>query len=705
MTPALARAGIEAADALLKTFFGLRPIAKAPSILTPVGFDRTVLGLLGELQKETEGTSQKALTGFLAKLNQDWPSMSEEARSTAIAGAAKTYLGLTAPLGPQVAKVLKHEGPTIVGNTKTDTRRRDNLDIGTSLSAVDHKVIAETATNQSLFVRDSFGARSESYSKAAREIVSKGIEDGLDRYDIGKDLSTYFRQTDANRNDAYWQLIASVFTARSRTYGQLSGFAEAGIDTFQFESVLDERTSEVCRFMHGRTFSTPRALQGYVDSAASDDPEAIKDFQPWGSVGKAPDGTKGIYIGSGEGRALAATITSSGLGTQSAGKYKPAMSDGEMDAAGFSAPPLHGHCRSTIIPVFGDVGEQPVAPPPVQAPAAPPPPPPVVAPTPAAVPTAAPRDDAEAALARAAYAQAMSDATARLALDLADADAQKDIREACRSFLGAQDLHSVDEELSLPSRNTMEVRKAKDMGGAAANHWRASGKVQFESFRFEQATRAFADAKTNPGRFATGEAYHAENALTPIRIFLHEEIHGCSRMGSRYYSHTSTGIEEASTEILARKMTREFAGPRGEGAKGGAIFPAPEFVKLPGATRGALDWMRVARQPAGAGSYNNYIEGVYTAVGHVAGTENLQARIEAAFFATRSTSAPTGRLWSTGRDQIEAFVDNLGLDKARRDRLVNMLDDVKGPLAKENGLTYTQTAQWLKRHTPSPKKR
>jgi hypothetical protein len=703
----LARAGVRAADFFLKDFFGLSPISKAPSILTPVGFDRTVLGLLGELQKETGAQTKAALTGFLSKLNQDWPSMTPEARSKAIEGAGKTYLGLTAGIGPDVADVLKKNGPTIVGNTKADTRKRDNLDIGIELSGVDHRVIEASANHQALYVRDQFGARSVRYSQMARDVVTKGLEDGLDRYDIGKDLAKTFVGTDGNRNDAYWQLIASVFTARSRTYGQLAGFQEAGIDTFQFESVLDERTSEVCRFMHGRTFSVSNGLRGYAETSASDDPEAVKDIQPWGSVGKDEKGNKGIFIGSGEGRALAAHIEQPAIGTQGVGKYKPAMTDGEMDAAGFSAPPLHGHCRSTIIPVFSDVAAPPIEAPPAPV-AAPPLPAPPPAPAPvAAVPTSAPREDADAALARLAYAESMANASAALLADASDLAAQKELREASRTFLEAQGLHSVDDELSLPQRDNLVIKKHKEMAGATANHWRDSGRVEFQDHAFARATNVFQDAKANPARYASGEAYHAENALSSVRVFLHEELHGCSRMKVKYWSPTSTGIEEASTEILARKMTREFAGPRGPGAKGGQIFPEPIFVTrrdLPPLRRGGTDFVKIPRHTAGAGSYNEYIEGVYAAVGHVTGTENIQARIEAALFATRSTSAPGGRQWQTGRDQIEAFVDNLGIRlNVQRNRLVDMLDDPKGPLAKD--LTDKQTAAWLKRHTPAPNKK
>jgi len=213
VTPELARAGIAAADEFLKSFFGLSPLRKAPSILTPVGFDHVVLQLLGELQKETGPKSQKALTGFLSKLDKDWPKMTPEQRSKAVADAGQTYLGLSADIGPTVGDVLKRKGATIVGNTKSDTRDRDNLHIGIDLSTVDQRVLDAATTHQALFVRNQFGVRSDRYSQIAREIVSKGLEDGLDRYDIGDQLSERFRETDQNRNDSYWQLIASTFTA------------------------------------------------------------------------------------------------------------------------------------------------------------------------------------------------------------------------------------------------------------------------------------------------------------------------------------------------------------------------------------------------------------------------------------------------------------------------------------------------------------
>lgn len=339
----LAREAIRVADVLLKNLYGLTPLRKAPpNPLHPAGYDVIVLELLKQLSAAMDPSAKKRLKGFIA-------AVEAHPNPRLIDAAAKKWLTISTDQAAVVVPLLKNVGPAIVLATKMAAQTDLGLKIVPSLDAVDRHVVDFAAQSQAHFIRDEYGRRSVAYSQVARDVVSQGVEAGLDRYAIGKLLAERLTGTDAARSESYWRMIASVFTARSRSYGTLKGFSEAGIERYQFHAVLDEVTSEICRFMHGKVFTTLPALARF--EAKLTDPEDIKDAQPWASVGKTDDGDAALFYKKGGERHLIARVNESGVGQKDGvGSYSHGMSSSALSAAGMSAPPLHGHCRSVLLP-------------------------------------------------------------------------------------------------------------------------------------------------------------------------------------------------------------------------------------------------------------------------------------------------------------------------------------------------------------------
>ena len=77
-------------------------------------------------------------------------------------------------------------------------------------------------------------------------------------------------------------------------------------------------------------------------------PERIKDEAPW--VWRS--GQELVYRQDGE-RKVLAEVEESGVGTADAiGRYRNEPTPAELEAAGIIMPPIHGLCRSTILPVL-----------------------------------------------------------------------------------------------------------------------------------------------------------------------------------------------------------------------------------------------------------------------------------------------------------------------------------------------------------------
>lgn len=334
----------EAADEVL----GYYGIEKA---LNPLKY-RDYLSIVGRLTNALKGVTRDAEAAAIRRalntLDVDWANMGEEATDRVV-DAARGALQLRQDLLPGVEDVLVKHGTRIVQGTRQAVKRSLGLKIPVDLNRVDQNVIRSSSTMQVNFVRDAAGKRQDAFSQRARSIVADGLERGLGRADIGAALSADL--TALMRTDSYWTMVASSHAGRSRSYSNLSSMEMGGIEKFQFVSVLDENTSVVCRFMHNRVFEVKGSLSRYVAAAELDDPEDIKDHQPWLQVGLNEKGEREVYykLRDGTRRAVAEVATDASGRRDDQGAFRGAVSDAALQKAGISTPPLHGRCRSTIV--------------------------------------------------------------------------------------------------------------------------------------------------------------------------------------------------------------------------------------------------------------------------------------------------------------------------------------------------------------------
>nr|WP_228557107.1 hypothetical protein [Myxococcus sp. AB025B] len=75
--------------------------------------------------------------------------------------------------------------------------------------------------------------------------------------------------------------MASHSISQGRSFAQMSSYAKAGIRRYRIKAVLDEATTQVCRFLHGRTFVVADALQRFEHLDSLEHPEDVKQELPW----------------------------------------------------------------------------------------------------------------------------------------------------------------------------------------------------------------------------------------------------------------------------------------------------------------------------------------------------------------------------------------------------------------------------------------
>lgn len=111
---------------------------------------------------------------------------------------------------------------------------------------------------------------------------------------------------------------ANLTTSRLVSLGFLAQAVDAGINTYQVNEVLDDRTCPVCRYMHGKTFRTENEYGRLLNVLGTSDPKELKGLAPWPLQSKT--GLKQLY----------------------------AMSAGDMQASGYGSPPYHPGCRGML---------------------------------------------------------------------------------------------------------------------------------------------------------------------------------------------------------------------------------------------------------------------------------------------------------------------------------------------------------------------
>jgi SPP1 gp7 family putative phage head morphogenesis protein len=341
-------AALRAADALLRDVFRL-DVAKALDPLNPRDFVVLVQRLSRALTVVTRDAEAAALRRALNTLDVDWASISPAARDRVLAAARDAMHSAASATLPRIDRVLEVEGKQVVGSTRRAAARRFRLRIAADTTRTDDRIAATVRRSEAHFIRDQYGQRAVDLSRRARDIVATGLEAGLGRDDIVSDLSATLSAA-TGRTKAYWEVVATSFANRARTYTQLAAFQEADIERFRFEAVLDSVTSLACRFMHGRVFSVARALQRFEDVEQAADPEAITDLQPWVQVGADDRGNQVLFYKRAGQRRVVAQVDESAVGrADQVGRYSRALTTDQLEAAGVTMPPLHGRCRSTVV--------------------------------------------------------------------------------------------------------------------------------------------------------------------------------------------------------------------------------------------------------------------------------------------------------------------------------------------------------------------
>lgn len=315
-------------------------------------FDRLAALVATDIRKVVASIDVASAEAVMAELGAvDWLALSEAEAAAAIASITSKLKTRIPKIEKVLVKVFDDHTDKIFKAQKLILKDGHSLDIKTSFTEKDKKMLKHIRDSNAVFIRGEFEGRAVKLEERVKKIVEKGMKQGLGRADIAENIYKETNRTYPGRSLWYWDVVASAYVGRARSFSHMSAYAEAGIQFYQLVAVLDNRTTDICRYLHNKVFSLGPTMDhlNKMDYASMTADE-IKDFEPYWKEFKDKDsGAKYVGYKQGGKNVKVAEVTRSGFGMKNdPGQFRQMVSPSNMVQAQF--PPFHALCRTTTIP-------------------------------------------------------------------------------------------------------------------------------------------------------------------------------------------------------------------------------------------------------------------------------------------------------------------------------------------------------------------
>ena len=187
-----------------------------------------------------------------------------------------------------------------------------------SFGPADSKNIDLIKQQQVFWLKEHYGG---STSEKLQAILQTSIGENWNTIKLAEKLKGNFGEM-VKQSDVYFQGLAEHTGLRVREFGRLNNYKRLGVTHYKIIAVIDERTSEICRYLNGKIFPVTPALQKM---------DAMFEVHDDETVNETKDRLK----------RLAPFVKDKDI---------PALSSGEMELESLF-PPFHWRCRSRTVMV------------------------------------------------------------------------------------------------------------------------------------------------------------------------------------------------------------------------------------------------------------------------------------------------------------------------------------------------------------------
>jgi len=334
-------------------------IEKTLSPADPVDAKKIANRLTGQLLYEERKVFGPKLAEYVSKMKVDWPNLTANQMNEQL---SKVRTDLKKMMGASADKLFptwKTKVESTIKNIFTGTRKtiRSNFlpNVGLSMRQPDLAAVKAIGEQQGWWMRNASGMRCDRLTAQARKIVQQGLTDGLGRTEIAANLMDSLPNAWQAMGQRYFSSVASVAVARGRSYSEVSGYIEVGIESLEVQAVLDERTTDICRCLDGTIIDTNVVSEQIVGAMNVTTPEDIRDASPFlKEVTNRETGFKDI-VTSNSGDRIAEVVRSGFGNVDDRGQFNTFVSGNQLVDLKIGPPPYHFECRSYTVPVMSSV--------------------------------------------------------------------------------------------------------------------------------------------------------------------------------------------------------------------------------------------------------------------------------------------------------------------------------------------------------------
>lgn len=214
--------------------------------------------------------------------------------------------------------------------TEEIKKQKEVAEVLPAFDLADEAAIEALEDHQLFWIEDFYDENiSDSISTVTKQTM---IEAGRDRKTAGKLMSERIKDTLKHvrtptgwhgSSEQYFEGLVANAATTARTHGQVRSFYDAGVTRYELTNPMDRRTSPQCAHLNGKIFTVENGLEVMEAELEAKTPEAIKKSHPWLSMKKLKEiSPKAGKVGFEDTQKLA--------------------------SAGFSLPPFHFRCRTTV---------------------------------------------------------------------------------------------------------------------------------------------------------------------------------------------------------------------------------------------------------------------------------------------------------------------------------------------------------------------
>lgn len=311
-------------------------ITKAIDPLDDEGFKIIAKRLSLEIQRSVVPIQVRMLKLLLAKLSLDWLSLTIPQR-----------IRIIRELETELNRLSSINAAAILGLRKFSTSFANKV----------HRAIPEGKTREasgesadsSLKITEAFVQRRG--HRRTVEVVASLLSSltRLDESRTSEEISIELQGRVARFfNDThYWDTVSTTHLNTLRSFEHVLTLDRVNVDRLMWVSVIDDVTTDICRFLDGKTFSVSNAVNNFRNATNILDANGLDEFmiaRPMITRRKVDETLHVLEMHTSLGKIKIANEFIQGSGSV----YEQLVDDALLEQLGVGLPPIHFSCRSQI---------------------------------------------------------------------------------------------------------------------------------------------------------------------------------------------------------------------------------------------------------------------------------------------------------------------------------------------------------------------